>query len=262
MRVFLAEKPSVAKEIAFCLGGASRHDGYWTTANGDFVTFAVGHLVEIADPEKMNPEWKVWSAETLPMIPTEFIYQANEGTKKQLDIVCRLFTQSGVTEIINACDAEREGELIFWLAYNYAKANKPVKRFWLSSTTTEAIKQELRSLKPAAQYEGLRQAATLRQQADWLVGLNATRAMTLTARSLGGNGTYSLGRVQTPTLKLIVERDTLINNFVPVPFFVIDGIFSPLVSSHLEGNESGENQTFVAHHCSEKLEIIRFETKA
>lgn len=249
MRVFLCEKPSVAKEVAFTIGGATREDGYWTTSNGDFVTFAVGHLLEVAPPEVHSPNWKQWNFETLPMLPTEFIYQPNPNTAKQLKIVTRLLTQKGVTSIINACDCAREGELIFWLIYNYAQINHPVFRFWTSAQTREAIREALNQLKPASAYEGLKQAAFLRQEADWLVGLNATRAFTLKAQASGKKDVFSLGRVQTPTLKMIVDRDNSIDNFVVASFYVLAGEFLIVENDEILN----------AVYCNEKLEVIRLD---
>lgn len=251
MRVFFCEKPSVAKEVASALGSGSRQDGFWTTSAGDIITFGVGHLIGLSNPEDHNPAWKTWSLDSLPMIPDDFKYSPYPKTLDQLKTAAKLFRDKKVTEIVNACDAGREGELIFWLVYNYAGATAPVKRLWVSSLTRDALLTGIRSLKPASAYQGLKDASFLRQTSDWLVGLNATRAMTL---KVGQSGeVFSLGRVQTPTLKLIVDRDNTIDQFVPVPFFVLVGSFSQLTP----GGES-----FDANHCTDSLEVIKFDSLA
>jgi DNA topoisomerase-3 len=159
--------------------------------------------------------------ETLPIIPAEFKYHASERTQDQFKVIKSLLGRDDVTSIVNAADAGREGELIFDLVYTLARCRKPVERLWISSLTRDAIIAGFRQLKPAADYRGLRDSARSRQQADWLVGLNATRAQTIRARGAGHDGVYSLGRVQTPTLALIVSRDEEIVNFVPTNYYEV-----------------------------------------
>src|SRR5205807_9552982 len=168
---------------------------------------------------------KQWPMTDLPLCPATFIYHPAEPTRDQYNIIKHLLRRTDVTTIVNAADAGREGELIFDLVYTLARCRKPVERLWISSLTREAILAGFRTLQPAAAYRGLRDAAHCRQQADWLVGLNATRAQTLCARRAGADGVYSLGRVQTPTLALIVARDQESATFVPFEYFEVDATF-------------------------------------
>ncbi|MDC8026245.1 DNA topoisomerase 3 [Elizabethkingia anophelis] len=208
MKTIIAEKPSVAREIAGLVGASDKQDGY-LTGNGYFVTWAFGHLIGLGMPEDYGISGFDKSA--LPIIPNPFLltvrkikkdkgYTADPGALKQLKVIERLFNQSN--SIIVATDAGREGELIFRYIYEYLKCNKPSERLWISSLTEKAIKQGFDNLKDGAAFDGLYQAARGRSRADWLVGINATQALSIAA----GNGIYSLGRVQTPTLALICKR--------------------------------------------------------
>ena len=208
MKTIIAEKPSVAREIAGLVGASDKQDGY-LTGNGYFVTWAFGHLIGLGMPEDYGISGFDKSA--LPIIPNPFLltvrkikkdkgYTADPGALKQLKVIERLFNQSN--SIIVATDAGREGELIFRYIYEYLKCNKPFERLWISSLTEKAIKQGFDNLKDGAAFDGLYQAARGRSRADWLVGINATQALSIAA----GNGIYSLGRVQTPTLALICKR--------------------------------------------------------
>jgi DNA topoisomerase III len=222
MIVVLAEKPSVARDIAAVLGANQRKDGYFE-GNGYQVTYAFGHLVTIAEPEEMNPAWgQPWKMEQLPMIPTKWIYRVADKAQEQFNCIKKLFLQSGTTEIICATDAGREGQHIFDLIYQLTGAAKPVQRLWISSLTPEAIRTGFRNLKPASAFRNLSAAAAWRARADWLVGLSATRAYTL----MNGQ-TCTVGRVQTPTLALIVSRQNAIDSFKPTPFYEIHVTFEP-----------------------------------
>src|SRR5215210_4582560 len=220
MRLIVTEKPSMGRDVAAALGAARRGEGF-ISGESDIVTWCVGHLVELDDPQAYDPRFERWRVEDLPILPEEFKYHPSERTLDQFNVIRALLGREDVESIVNAADAGREGELIFDLVYTLAGCRKPVERLWVSSLTRDAILEGFRTLKPAEEYRGLRDSAHARQQADWLVGINATRAQTLRARRAGHDGVYSLGRVQTPTLALIVERDREIAEFVPTDYFEV-----------------------------------------
>jgi len=222
MIVVLAEKPSVARDIAAVLGANQKKDGY-IEGNGYQITYAFGHLVTIAEPEDMNPSWAApWKMEQLPMIPTEWKYRVAERAHQQFNCIKTLFLHRKTTGIICATDAGREGQHIFDLIYQLTGSTKPVQRLWISSLTPEAIREGFRHLKPASAFANLSAAAAWRARADWLVGLSATRAYTL----INGH-TCTVGRVQTPTLALIVNRQAEIESFKSTPFYEIHVVFEP-----------------------------------
>ncbi|HEX7318088.1 MAG TPA: DNA topoisomerase 3 [Pyrinomonadaceae bacterium] len=220
MRLIVTEKPSMGRDVAAALGAARRGEGF-ISGESDIVTWCVGHLVELDDPQAYDRRYERWRVEDLPILPDEFKYHPSERTHDQFNVIRALLGREDVTTIVNAADAGREGELIFDLVYKLAGCRKPVERLWISSLTREAIQEGFRNLKPAEQYKGLRDSAHARQRADWLVGINATRAQTVRARRAGHDGVFSLGRVQTPTLALIVERDKEIAEFVPTDYFEV-----------------------------------------
>jgi DNA topoisomerase-3 len=220
MRLVVTEKPSMGRDVAAALGAARRGEGF-IAGEAEIVTWCVGHLVELDDPESYDARWRRWRLGDLPVLPGEFKYHASQKTLEQFNVIKSLLSRPDVTTVVNAADAGREGELIFDLVYQLSGCRKPVERLWISSLTRDAILEGFRSLKPAEEYRGLRDSAHARQRADWLVGINATRAQTLRARRAGHEGVYSLGRVQTPTLALIVERDVEIANFVPKDYFEV-----------------------------------------
>ncbi|HEV2987339.1 MAG TPA: DNA topoisomerase, partial [Candidatus Angelobacter sp.] len=222
MIVVLAEKPSVARDIAAVLGANQKKQGYFE-GNNYQVTYAFGHLVTIAEPEQMNPAWgKPWRMEQLPMIPTEWRYRVADKAQEQFDCIKKLFLSAATTGIICATDAGREGQHIFDLIYQLTGSTKPVQRLWISSLTPEAIRAGFRDLKPMSVFANLSAAAAWRARADWLVGLSATRAYTL----INGQ-TCTVGRVQTPTLALIVNRQNAIDNFKPTAFYEIHAVMEP-----------------------------------
>lgn len=222
MRVILAEKPSVARDIARVLGCSARADGC-LRGSSDVVTWAFGHLVEIAEPEAMNPAWaRPWRQDQLPMVPSSWRYDVRPDAKAQFGIVKRLLLDSATTEVVCATDAGREGEHIFRLIYEAAGCRKPVKRLWISSLTDEAIKDGFRRLQPATAFDALAAAARSRATADWIVGLNSTRAYTLRNGQL-----CTIGRVQTPTLALVVARQREIEAFVPRKYAEVHARFLP-----------------------------------
>ena len=217
MRVVLAEKPSVARELASFLGATQRHDGYYE-GRGYQVTWALGHLVTLKEPQDYDPALKQWSLETLPFVPERFGLKplAEKGAGKQLAVVRRLFRSAD--ELIAATDAGREGELIFrYIAELTGCAGKPARRLWLNSLTREAIRAAFGRLRPLSDYDALYAAARCRNEADWVVGLNATRYYTVRYRA--GGLLWSVGRVQTPVLAMIVRRDDEIRGFKPEPFW-------------------------------------------
>jgi DNA topoisomerase-3 len=220
MRLIITEKPSMGRDVAAALGAIRRGQGFIEGSN-DIITWCIGHLIELDDPESYDPKFKQWRIETLPIIPESFRYHASERTKDQFKTIKELLSRNDVTSVVNAADAGREGELIFDLVYRLSGCKKPVQRLWISSLTHDAIIEGFQNLKTAEEYKGLRDSAHARQQADWLVGMNATRAQTIKARQAGHDGVYSLGRVQTPTLALIVGRDHEIATFVPTDYFEV-----------------------------------------
>ncbi len=213
--VVVAEKPSVARDIARVLGATQRRDGYLEGPKHT-VTWAVGHLVALCDPDTMDPRWKGWRFESLPMLPSSWPLQVIEQTRDQFQVIARLLRAPSTREIVCATDAGREGELIFRTIAEAAHCTKPIKRLWISSLTEQAIRDGFARLQDASQYDALAAAARGRSRADWLVGMNLTRAYTLAARNAdNAKQVYSVGRVQTPTLAILVERDRLIRQFVP-----------------------------------------------
>jgi len=207
-KLVISEKPSVAKSIANVLGAKNRKDGSYE-GNGYVVSWCVGHLLGLAEPQAYDEKYAKWRYEDLPIIPEKWQYTANKDTKKQLTILCDLMKRSDVDCIINACDAGREGELIFRLVYEYAKCKKPIKRLWISSMEESAISDGFRNFKDGREYDNLYHSALCRQQADWAVGMNCSRLF-----SILYDTTLRVGRVQTPTLAMIVEREDKISQFV------------------------------------------------
>jgi len=223
-RLIISEKPSMGRAIAAALGikGTGRN---FIHSNDVIVTWCVGHLVSAMDPEGYDPGMKSWRLDTVPFFPEQFRYIPIATTKEQYEIVAKLMTREDVADVVNATDAGREGELIFDLVYRLSGCTKPVLRFWTSSLTDNAIQEAYARMKPGDAYSGLRDAARSRQESDWLVGINCTRAQTLVMRRAGGDGVYSIGRVQTPTLALLVNRELEITDFVPKNFWTLIGTF-------------------------------------
>ena len=225
MRLIVTEKPSVARDIARVLGIKRRASGY-LDGGETRVTWCVGHLVELAEPHEYDPQWRSWRLDTLPMVPESFRLRARKGGEDQYRVVRELLRDRAVDEVVNACDAGREGELIFAYVYELAGCRAPVQRLWISSMTDGAIRKGLGQLRSGASMQPLEAAARCRSEADWLVGLNATRALTLRMRQGGEGRLLSVGRVQTPTLALIVEREEAIEAFVPEDFWQVKARFA------------------------------------
>ena len=215
MQLVIAEKPSVAQSIAKILGATSRKDGY-TEGNGYIVSWCVGHLVELAPADSYDEKYAKWRYGDLPILPDFWQYQVSDSTKKQFAVLKKLLNDSQVDTVICATDAGREGELIFRLVYEKAGCNKSVKRLWISSLEDSAIQKGFESLKNGKKYDNLYQAALCRAKADWIVGINATRLFSF----LYGQ-TLNIGRVMSPTLAMICERDAAISAFKPEPFYTV-----------------------------------------
>ena len=215
MQLVIAEKPSVAKSIADVLGALDRQDGYFE-GGGYLVSWCVGHLIELAEPESYGDQWKKWTYESLPVNPEHWQYEIKEDTKEQYDVLYSLLHDSRVDEVVCATDAGREGELIFRLVYEQAGCSKPMKRLWISSMEESAIREGFENLKPGSDYDHLYHSALCRQEADWLVGINGTRLFTV----LYGGKVLKVGRVQTPTLAMLVEREAKIMNFKKEQYFM------------------------------------------
>jgi DNA topoisomerase III len=220
MIVVLAEKPSVARDLAAVLGATARREGF-LEGGGYRVTWALGHLVRLAEPGEIDPAWKTWSRSALPMLPSQFPLEAIASARAQYRIVAKLLRDRETKSLIAATDAGREGELIFRYVYEHARCRKPWVRLWLSSLTPAAIRTALSKLEPGAHFDGLAAAARARSQADWLVGMNFSRAYTITSGTL-----YSVGRVQTPTLAMVVQRDEDIRRFVAQPYLEVEATFA------------------------------------
>jgi DNA topoisomerase-3 len=218
----VAEKPAVARDIASVLGAAKRGEGFFE-GRGYVVTWAIGHLVALAQPHEIDPAWKRWSLATLPMLPEEFPLVVVQETRSQFEVVRRILKDRTVEKVVCATDAGREGELIFRYIYEAAGCKKPVERLWISSLTPDAIRDGFRRLRRGADYDGLADAARGRSRADWLVGMNLSRAY-----SLALDQEISVGRVQTPTLAMLVEREVAIRDFVPEDYLEVVATFEPV----------------------------------
>lgn len=250
MQLVICEKPSVARAIATALSVHENKDGY-IEGNGYIISWCVGHLIELAQPESYDAAWKKWSYDTLPMIPDTWKHEVKAETSAQFKVLKNLMFDNRVTEISNACDAGREGELIFRLVYDQAGCRKPIKRLWISSMEESAIRDGFDNLKPGAEYDNLYRSALCRQEADWLVGLNGTRLFTV----LYGGKTLKVGRVQTPTLAMLVDREAKIMDFKKEQYFMThimcDGVDA--VTERIDSREKAES---LADDCMEQTATI------
>jgi DNA topoisomerase-3 len=223
----IAEKPSVARDLADALPGPFQNKDSHYESDDYVITFAVGHLLELINPEDYDERLKKWRMADLPIIPDEFRTRPRDKkAEKQLKAIYKLLRSDDVDRVVNACDAGREGELIFSYIYETSGVDKPVERLWISSMTKQAIREGFERLRPGTELRPLEAAARSRAEADWLVGMNATRAATIRGRAWVG-GVVSLGRVQTPTLALIVKREREIQAFVPEPYWLVHARFDP-----------------------------------
>jgi DNA topoisomerase-3 len=224
----IAEKPSVGRDLVRVLPGAfTKSEGYLEGPD-HVVTWAVGHLVQLADPDEYDDKFKKWRMADLPIVPEHFkLVVRDERSKKQMNVVKRQLGRDDVDLVVNACDAGREGELIFAYLYEKSGSHKPVQRLWLNSMTQKAIAAAFSQLRPAAELASLEAAARSRSEADWIVGMNATRAATIRLRS-SFDGAVSLGRVQTPTLAILARREAEIKAFKPEAYWTVDAVFDPV----------------------------------
>src|SRR6478752_6515861 len=238
----IAEKPSVGQDLARVLPGPfEKHTGTgektarWLEGPEHVVTWAVGHLVQLTEPDEYDDKFKKWRMADLPIVPSTFkLVVRDERSQKQMSAVTKLLKRDDIDLVVNACDAGREGELIFAYLFEKAKAKKPVKRLWLSSMTNQAMRDALEHLRDGAEMGKLEQAARSRSEADWIVGMNATRAATIRLRS-SFDGAVSLGRVQTPTLAIIARREEEIRAFVPEKYWLVDATFDAEGDRSYEG---------------------------
>jgi DNA topoisomerase III len=250
----IAEKPSVARDLTDALPGTfENHDSYYESED-TVITFAVGHLVELIAPEEYDERFKKWRMDDLPIIPDEFrLHARDKKAAKQLKAIHKLLQRDDVDRIVNACDAGREGELIFAYIYETSGVDKPVERLWINSLTKTAIKDGFEQLRPGEQLRQLEAAARSRSEADWLVGMNATRAATIRGRAWVG-GVVSLGRVQTPTLALLVKREREIQAFVPEPYWLVHAEFDPRYQGlWFEGDETRLKEAKRAEEIAAKV---------
>jgi DNA topoisomerase III len=237
----IAEKPSVGRDLAGALPGTFKQDKAKTHLEGDdfVISWAVGHLVGLAAPDEYDPKLKRWRFADLPIVPDKFkLVPVDERSKKQLQAVHRLMRDDEVERIVNACDAGREGELIFAYLYETAGIDKPVDRLWLSSMTRKAIQEAFERLRPGTEMQRLEAAARSRSEADWVVGMNATRAASIRLRA-AFDGAVSLGRVQTPTLALVARREEEIRAFKPEPYWLVEAAFEADESRAYRGRYLG-----------------------
>lgn len=215
MDLVIAEKPSVAQGIAAVIGAKDKMEGYME-GNGYLVSWCIGHLAGLASAEVYDARYAKWCYDDLPIIPEEWKYVVGKGKKKQFDLLKKLMREERVTAVVNACDAGREGEAIFRTVYQLAGCTKPMKRLWISSMEDEAVRRGFGELRPGSDYDGLYDAARCRNQADWLVGINATRLFSVLYRKK-----LNIGRVMSPTLALVVKREAEIDAFSPEPFYTV-----------------------------------------
>jgi len=221
----ITEKPSVARDIVAVLGGFTEHDGFWES-DAHVVTFSVGHIVELLSPEDVDPIYKRWTLDTLPILPAEFKLKQKTGQSERIRTIKKLLARDDVDVVVNACDAGREGELIFREILEYLECSKPTKRLWLQSMTANSISKGFNALVDGSQYDGLGAAASCRSKSDWLIGMNATRALTRRLKGRKEKTAWSAGRVQTPTLAIVVDRELEILAHVPKPYWQLQARFA------------------------------------
>ncbi len=241
----IAEKPSVGQDLARVLTGPFKKQEGFLEGPEEVITWAVGHLVQLAEPDAYDPKFKSWRMPDLPIVPDHFkLVVRDERSRKQMSVVTKQIGRDDVGEVVNACDAGREGELIFAYLYEKAKGKKPVRRLWLNSMTSAAMKDAFAGLRPASEFALLEDAARSRSEADWIVGMNATRAATIRLRS-SFDGAVSLGRVQTPTLAIIARREEEIRAFKPEPYWLVDATFA---APPLDGEPGGGERSYIGHY--------------
>ena len=250
MKLVLAEKPSVAMNLSKVIGANQRGDGYME-GNGYLVSWCVGHLVELSQPEAYDEKYAKWKYDDLPILPEHWQYQVSASTKKQFGILKKLMQRKDVESLICATDAGREGELIFRLVYHQCGCKKPVERLWISSMEDSAIREGFQKLRPGTEYDALYEAALCRERADWIVGINATRLFSC----LYGQ-TLNVGRVMTPTLAMVVMRDAAIRAFKPEPFYSAELKFRDFQAGGERMKAKADAEKLVAECCQAGSAII------
>lgn len=250
MQLVIAEKPSVGRSIASVIGAKEKRDGY-LEGNGYIVTWCIGHLVGLANPEQYDEKYSGhWNFETLPILPHEWKFVVSKSTEKQFQIIKKLMSDTRIDEVICATDAGREGECIFRYVYNKIGCQKPCKRLWISSMEDKAIRDGFSNLRPDSDYDNLYAAGLCRAKADWLVGMNGTRLFSCRYNTL-----LSIGRVQTPTLAMIVQRDYDVKNFVKQKFFTVELNCGDFVASS-ERMDDENTATSIANTCNGKIASV------
>lgn len=256
MKLVLAEKPSVAQSIAKVIGAASRKDGY-LEGNGYIVSWCVGHLVELAEPETYDEKYKKWTYDDLPIMPSKWKYEVSSVTRKQFGVLKNLMKREDVDCLVCATDAGREGELIFRLVYHQCHCTKPFERLWISSMEDRAIKDGFENLKPSSAYDRLYEAALCRERADWLVGINATRLFSCLYKQ-----SLNVGRVMTPTLAMTVQREAAISAFKEESFYTVEvGCegFTAISERYQEKEEAEADRKKC--EANGTIEVIKVQTK-
>jgi DNA topoisomerase-3 len=269
----ITEKPSVARDIVAALDGFEEADGFWE--NEEYViTFSVGHLVELLPPEEVDEKWKRWTLDTLPILPAEFKCRQKAGASERVRTIKKLLKRKDVDRVVNACDAGREGELIFREILDFLDCSKPTQRLWLQSMTHEAIRAGFENLVPGEQYDSLGRAAACRSQSDWLIGMNATRALTRRLQARREKTAWSAGRVQTPTLAIVVDRELEILSHVPCPYWQLEGefhaaghdysgtYFDPSFSNPGEDRDLRDDRIFEENRASQIIAEVQGQTGA
>lgn len=250
MKLVIAEKPSVAMSLAAVLGATERKDGY-LEGSGYLVSWCVGHLLELAQPEAYKEQYAKWRYEDLPILPENWKYEVPKDKKTQLALLCRLMKDKRVDSVVCATDAGREGELIFRLVYEYAGCNKPMERLWISSMEDAAIREGFDRLRPGSDYDKLYDAAVCRAGADWLIGINATRLF-----SVLYGVTLNVGRVMSPTLALLVQRESDIESFISKPFYVPEITYGGFTASGEKMTERSEAEK-IRMDCDHNSAFVR-----
>lgn len=249
MRLVIAEKPSVAQALSVVIGAKQKKDGY-LEGNGWRVSWCIGHLAGLSSAESYDPKYAKWRYEDLPILPTHWQYTVGSDKKKQFETLKKLMSDTEVEEVVNACDAGREGEAIFRTVYTLAGCQKPMKRLWISSMEEEAIRAGFQNLRPGSDYDGLHQAALCRSKADWLVGINATRLF-----SVMYHRTLNVGRVVSPTLALLVQREAEISAFQPETFYTVHLDFDGFSAAGGRMKEQAEAER-LAGDCNSKTAAV------
>ena len=225
MKLFIAEKPSMARELAKCLPEPHRRGNGCIRTGGGIVTWAYGHVLQQAEPQDYDPKYKRWKAEDLPIIPTEWKLLISPASKEQFHIIEGLISSPDVDAIVNAGDPDREGQLLIDEILDYVGNEKPVERILLNALDEKSIHESLGDLRSNGDFVHLKDSALARSRADWLIGMNLSRAYTLSARRQGHRVVFPIGRVKTPTLALVVRRQRELDDFVPVTYYVVKADF-------------------------------------